>query len=107
MRAETRRQWLQGGAGLAIGVAAGVLCTGLHTPIPWMLGPLVTIAFLRVAGVRIGAPPGGAATGYAVATCAATAVSSPRSSLLNGSSESLRPSASTAIATPSNTQGTK
>ena len=24
-----------------------------------MLGPLVTIAFLRVAGVRIGAPPGG------------------------------------------------
>ena len=31
----------------------------LHTPIPWMVGPLVTIAFLRVAGVRIGAPPAG------------------------------------------------
>jgi membrane AbrB-like protein len=59
MSAGTRRQWLQGGAGLAIGVAAGVLCTALHTPIPWMLGPLVTVAFLRVAGVRIGAPPGG------------------------------------------------
>ena len=43
----------------------------------------------------------------AVATWPATAVSSARSSLLNGSSVSLRPSASTAIARPSNTHGTK
>jgi len=55
----SRAQWLQGSAGLAAGAAAGWICSRLHTPIPWMLGPLVTLAFLRVAGVRIGSPPGG------------------------------------------------
>jgi len=48
--------WL---AGLAIGGAAGWVCTRLHTPIPWMLGPLLTLAALRVAGVPVAAPPGG------------------------------------------------
>jgi len=52
-------QWTRGSAGLALGAVAGWVCSRLHTPIPWMLGPLVTIAFLRVAGVRIGSPPGG------------------------------------------------
>jgi membrane AbrB-like protein len=59
MRVATREQWMRGGAGLAIGAVAGELCSLLHSPIPWMLGPLVTLAFLRVAGVRIGAPPAG------------------------------------------------
>lgn len=54
-----RTPWLQGTAGVAAGAAAGAICSYLHTPIPWMLGPLVTIAFLRVAGASIGAPPGG------------------------------------------------
>jgi membrane AbrB-like protein len=54
-----RAQWLQGSAGVAVGGLAGWLCSWLHTPIPWMLGPLVTLAFLRVAGVRIGSLPGG------------------------------------------------
>src|SRR4030095_6560965 len=54
-----RAQWLQGSAGLAAGAAGGWIWSPAHTPIPWMLGPLVTLAFLRVAGVRIGSPPGG------------------------------------------------
>src|SRR5262249_61771368 len=33
------------------------------TPIPWSGGPAVTIAVPRVAGVRIGAPPGGRQVG--------------------------------------------
>jgi membrane AbrB-like protein len=43
-------------AALAVGGLAGYVCTLLHTPIPWMLGPLFTIAFLRIGGVNIGAP---------------------------------------------------
>ncbi len=43
-------------AALAIGAAAGYVCTLLRTPIPWMLGPLFSLAFLRVAGVDIGVP---------------------------------------------------
>lgn len=43
-------------AALAIGAAAGVLCARIGTPIPWMLGPLFTIAFLRVAGAPVEAP---------------------------------------------------
>ena len=54
-----RAQWQRGGAGLAVAAVAGWVCSRLHTPIPWMLGPLVTLACLRVAGVGIGAPPGG------------------------------------------------
>ena len=41
---------------LAIGAIAGYVCSLLHTPIPWMLGPLFTLAALRVAGVDIGVP---------------------------------------------------
>ena len=63
MTTSTTRHWLQGGAGLAIGGAAGWLCSRIHTPIPWMLGPLTTIAFLRVAGVRVAALPGGRQVG--------------------------------------------
>jgi uncharacterized protein len=41
---------------IAIGVAAGYLCVWLRTPIPWMLGPLFSLAILRVAGVDVGVP---------------------------------------------------
>ncbi len=44
-------------AALAIGAAAGYLCMLLHTPIPWMLGPLFSIAMLRISGVDIAAAP--------------------------------------------------
>ncbi len=63
MRAAARRPWLHGAAGLALGAAAGALCSVLRTPIPWMIGPLVTLAFLRVAGLRVAAPPGGRQVG--------------------------------------------
>ncbi len=45
------------GAALAVAAAAGYACVQLRTPIPWMLGPLFSIAFLRVVGIDIGAPP--------------------------------------------------
>lgn len=44
-------------AALVVGAVAGYVCMLLRTPIPWMLGPLFTIAFMRVAGVDIAAPP--------------------------------------------------
>ncbi len=57
------RQWFEGSGGLAVGAFAGWLMSRVHAPIPWMLGPLTTLAFLRVAGVRVGAPPGGRQVG--------------------------------------------
>jgi membrane AbrB-like protein len=41
---------------LAIGAVAGYACAWMRTPIPWMLGPLFTLAFLRVAGFDLGVP---------------------------------------------------
>ena len=35
---------------LAIAAAAGYACAWLRTPIPWMIGPLFSVALLRVAG---------------------------------------------------------
>jgi membrane AbrB-like protein len=63
VNADVRAQWVRGVAGLAAGAAAGAVCSWLRTPIPWMLGPLVTVAFLRVAGARVGSPPGGRQAG--------------------------------------------
>ena len=48
----------RGVAALAIGAAAGFLFSALKTPIPWMLGPLFSIALLRVCGVSVAAPNG-------------------------------------------------
>jgi len=45
--------------GLAIGAAAGFLFAWIGTPIPWMLGPLLALAFLRISGAPVAAPPGG------------------------------------------------
>jgi membrane AbrB-like protein len=52
-------QWRQGALGLAVGVLAGGLFSGAGAPIPWMLGPLIGVAALRIAGKPVGAPPGG------------------------------------------------
>src|SRR5664279_5434295 len=52
----TRRGFSRALASLAIGAAAGYACALLHTPIPWMLGPLFSLAILRVAGVDVGVP---------------------------------------------------
>ena len=50
-------QWLRWTAALAVGTGAGYACMLLRTPIPWMLGPLFSLALLRVLGVDIAAPP--------------------------------------------------
>jgi len=60
MRRTAAIEWL---AGLAIGACAGFLFARVGTPIPWMLGPLLALALLRVAGVAIAAPPGGRQVG--------------------------------------------
>ncbi len=52
-------EWLRGLGGAAVGVVAGYACSRLRTPIPWMLGPLLSMAVLRMAGAPIGALPGG------------------------------------------------
>ena len=58
-----RRREVRWAAALSVGGIAGYACTLLHTPIPWMLGPLFTIAFLRVAGVPVEAPVAARYTG--------------------------------------------
>jgi len=57
--ASRRARWRRHVLAYAVGIGAGALCSFLHTPIPWMLGPLLALAALRVAGVDIGAPPAG------------------------------------------------
>lgn len=42
---------------LAIGIPAGYLFHRLHTPIPWMIGPMVAVAALNLVGVRMHSPP--------------------------------------------------
>lgn len=49
---------LRWSAALIVSIAAGWICSLLHTPIPWMLGPLFATALLRVMGASIAAPPG-------------------------------------------------
>lgn len=49
--------------GLAIGALAGWVCAWLRTPIPWMLGPLVAIALLRVTGMALPPLPAGRQVG--------------------------------------------
>jgi len=44
---------------LLLATLAGDLAERLHVPLPWMIGPLFTIAILRMAGARLEAPPGG------------------------------------------------
>lgn len=43
---------------LAVGAAAGSAFRALHSPLPWMIGPLVIVAALRVTGARLQPPPG-------------------------------------------------
>ena len=53
-------------AGLAVCVAGGALFAWLHTPLPWMIGSLVAMAALRMAGARLEAVPGGRNAGQLV-----------------------------------------
>ena len=42
---------------LAVGIPAGFLFDYLHTPIPWMIGPMIAVAALNLFGVRMHSPP--------------------------------------------------
>lgn len=42
---------------LAVGVPAGYLFHRLHTPIPWMIGPMVAVATLNLMDVKMHSPP--------------------------------------------------
>ena len=42
---------------LAVGIPAGYLFDRLHTPIPWMIGPMVAIAALNLTGIKMHSPP--------------------------------------------------
>ncbi|WP_025916207.1 AbrB family transcriptional regulator [Herminiimonas sp. CN] len=41
---------------LLIAVSAASLCVWLHTPLPWMIGPIVATAAARMAGIELRAP---------------------------------------------------
>lgn len=41
---------------LLLGLAAATLCKALHTPLPWMVGPLFASAAARMAGVNLFCP---------------------------------------------------
>jgi membrane AbrB-like protein len=53
-------------AGLTVCAAGGALFAWLHTPLPWMIGSLVTMAILRMSGAPVEAVPGGRNTGQLV-----------------------------------------
>ena len=44
---------------LAVAAAAGALCALLRVPLPWMIGPMLAVAAVRIAGWHIVGPPGG------------------------------------------------
>jgi uncharacterized protein len=52
--------------GLASGAAAGVLARAVHLPLPWLIGPLVAMAGLRVAGAPAEPVPGGRQAGQVI-----------------------------------------
>jgi len=51
---------------LAACLAGGALCAWLRTPLPWMIGPLVTMAVLQFSGTTLEAPPLGREAGQVV-----------------------------------------
>lgn len=51
---------------LAVGIPAGALFDWLETPIPWMIGPMIAIAAVNLAGIRMFALPYARQVGQAV-----------------------------------------
>jgi uncharacterized protein len=50
-------------AGLLVSSAGGALCAYIHTPLPWMIGPLLAMAVCNFSGARLLAPPLGREVG--------------------------------------------
>jgi hypothetical protein len=57
---------VSGLAGLAACALGGAVCALLHVPLPWMIGPLFTMAALKLAGFEFAAPRGGRAAGQVI-----------------------------------------
>lgn len=54
---------------LALAAAGGWAATALHTPLPWMIGPLLSVALACILGAPLHAPPGGRKAGqWAIGT---------------------------------------
>jgi membrane AbrB-like protein len=51
---------------LAACTAGALLCRWLHAPLPWMIGPLLVMAVLSLAGVQAVAPPGARQVGQVI-----------------------------------------
>lgn len=49
-------RWRAFAAALAAGLAGAAICLWLHTPLPWMIGPLFATAALRLAGCELACP---------------------------------------------------
>jgi membrane AbrB-like protein len=45
------------GRALAVGIPAGFVFDYLHTPIPWMIGPMIAVAAVNLFGVPMHSPP--------------------------------------------------
>jgi hypothetical protein len=56
--------------GLALCVAGGAACDVLDTPLPWMIGPLLTMAAARSFGLNVESPLGGRQLGQLIIGCA-------------------------------------
>ncbi len=54
--------WSPAGA-LLIGLAAALSSSALNVPLPWMIGPLLAVAAVRMCGVHVTGPRGGRQTG--------------------------------------------
>lgn len=57
------------GLTLALAALAGWAALSVHSPLPWMLGPLFSVALLRMLGAPLRPPPGGRQAGqWAIGT---------------------------------------
>jgi len=61
-----RDTWVNPGLALALCFAGGALLASLRTPLPWMIGPLLTMAVCNFAGARLRAAPGGRQLGQLI-----------------------------------------
>src|SRR5216117_560816 len=55
---------------LVICGAGGALFSTVRAPLPWMLGPLLAMAFGKFLGADLASPKGGRATGQLIIGCA-------------------------------------
>ena len=51
------RQLQRAVTGLAVAAAGGALCAWIGTPLPWMIGALLSMALCNFAGAKLTSPP--------------------------------------------------